>query len=79
MNAMASEITGVSIVSLMVYSGADKKNSKAPRHWALWGQFTGDPWFSSQRAINAEMFPFDDVIMVKNYNSIFWYKGINPP
>ena len=28
------------------------------------GESTGDRWFPSQRASNAEMFPFDDVIMV---------------
>ena len=40
MNAMASQITIVSIV----YSGADQRNIKAPRHWPLWGEFTGPRW-----------------------------------
>ena len=30
-----------------------KENTKAPRHWPLCGEFTGDRW----------MYPFDDVIM----------------
>ena len=38
-----------------------KKKIKAPRHWPLCGEFTGE--FPAQRASNAEMFPFDDVIM----------------
>ena len=50
----------ISIVCSIVYSGADKKKIKAPRHGALWGE-TGE--FPTQRTSNAEMFPFDDVIM----------------
>ena len=41
MGAMTSQITGVSIVSATVYSGADQRNIKAPRHWPLWREFTG--------------------------------------
>ena len=26
------------------FQGADQKTIKAPRHWALWGEFTGDRW-----------------------------------
>ena len=40
-----------------------KKNTKAPRHWPLCGEFTGDTQMDS----NAEMFPLDDVIM--NYST----------
>ena len=45
MSAMASQITGVSIVCLTVCWGAGKKkkeNVKAPRHWPPWGESTGD-------------------------------------
>ena len=31
-----------------------KENIKAPRDWPLWGEFTGDRRFPSQRASNAE-------------------------
>ena len=31
-----------------------KENTKAPRHWPLWGESTGDRWIPSQRASNAE-------------------------
>ena len=44
MGAMASKITSLTIVYWTVYSGADKKNIKAPRHWPLCGEFTGDRW-----------------------------------
>ena len=39
------------------------ENIKTLRHCPLWGEFTGDRWIPAQRASNAEMFPFDDVIM----------------
>ena len=48
-----------------------KENIKAPRHWPLWVEFTGD--FPAQRASNAQqMFSFDDVIMGKNEAGIQW-------
>ena len=45
-SAMASQITSIAFVYLTVYSGTDKKqtNLKAPRHWPLWGEFSGDRW-----------------------------------
>ena len=43
-SAMASQITGVPIVCSTVCSGADQENVKAPRHWPLWGESTGDRW-----------------------------------
>ena len=44
MGETASQITSLTIVYSTVYSGADKKNIKAPRHWPLGGEFTGDQW-----------------------------------
>ena len=58
--AMASQIT---------CSGTDKKNTKAPRCWSVWGEPIGDRWYPSQRASNAEMFLFDDVIKYRNPTS----------
>ena len=42
MSAMASQITSLTIV----YSRSKKENIRAPRHWPLWGEFTGDRWIS---------------------------------
>ena len=42
MSGMASQITSLTIVYSIVYSGADQRNIKAPRHWPLCGEFTGD-------------------------------------
>ena len=55
MGTIASQITSFTIVFSTVYSDADRSNIKASRHWP--GEFT------AQMASNAEMFPFDDVIM----------------
>ena len=59
MGGMASQITSLTIV----HSGAGQRKIKAPRHWPLCGEFTGE--FLAQRSSNAEMFSFDDVIMWK--------------
>ena len=41
MGTMASQI-GLTIVDSIVYSGADQRSIKAPRHWPLRGELTGD-------------------------------------
>ena len=43
---------------------SDAENINAPRHWPLWGNSLVTGEFPAQRASNAEMFPFDDVIMM---------------
>ena len=42
MSTMASQNTSLSIVCSSVCSGAG--DIWAPRHWPLWGEFTGDRW-----------------------------------
>ena len=43
MSAMAPQITGLMVLFSTVYSEADqRKYLKVPRHWPLWGEFTGD-------------------------------------
>ena len=42
-----------------------KENVKAPRHWPLWVEFTGDRWISITKGpVMWMMFPFDDVMML---------------
>ena len=60
MSAMASQITGISIVCSSVCSGADQRNLKSPVSLAFVRGI-----FPSQKASDAEMLPFDDVIMMK--------------
>ena len=42
MSAIASNITGVSLVCSTVSQVQVKENNKAPRHWPLLGEFTGE-------------------------------------
>ena len=44
MSAVDSQITSLAVVYSTVYLGTDQINIKAPRHWPLCGEFTGDRW-----------------------------------
>ena len=44
MDSMASQITSITTVYSAVYSRADQRNIKAPRHWPLCGEFAGARW-----------------------------------
>ena len=44
MGAMAYQIICVSSVYPTVCSRADQGKHQSPRHWPLWGEFTGDRW-----------------------------------
>ena len=46
MTMLASQITSLTVVYSIVYSGVNQKNIKTPRHWPLCGKFTGDRWIS---------------------------------
>ena len=41
MSAMAPQITGL---ECLLNGLQIKENIKAPRHWRLWGESTGDRW-----------------------------------
>ena len=42
MGAMASQLASLTIAYSIVYSGADQRNIKAPRHRPLCAEFTGN-------------------------------------
>ena len=66
MGAMASQITSLTIVYSTAYSGADQRNTSKLRVNGLCaGNSPGTGEFPAQMSSNAEMFPFDDVIMRK--------------
>ena len=45
MSAMAFKITSITVLYSSGYSKCrPKQNIKAPRHWPLWGELTGDRW-----------------------------------
>ena len=54
MTTIASQITSLTVVYSVVYSGADQRNIKVSRHWPLCGEFTGTGEFPAQRASYAE-------------------------
>ena len=54
MSAMTSQITSLTVVYSTVYSDADQRKIKSPRHWPLWGEFTGTGEFPAQMASYAE-------------------------
>ena len=63
MGTMVSQITSLMIVYSSVYSNSDQR--KHPRHWPLWGEFTGDRMNSPhQGPVMRKMLSFDDVIMI---------------
>ena len=64
MSAMTSQITGVSIVYSTVCSGASTKQSKLHATGLCEGNSLVTGEFPAQRASDAEMFPFDGVIMI---------------
>ena len=44
MSTMESQITNLTIVYSTFIQAQIKENIKGPRHWPLWGEFTGDRW-----------------------------------
>ena len=44
MGTVASQITNLTIVTQPFIQTQIKENIKAPRHWPLCGEFTGDRW-----------------------------------
>ena len=61
MSAVASQITSLTIVYSAVISDADQRKHQSSASLAF---VTGE--FPAKMASNAEMFPFDDIIMLKN-------------
>ena len=86
MTVMASQITSLTIVYSTFYSSAEiKENIKAPRHWPLWGEFTGHRWIPRKKPVTRKMFPFDDIIMsygvtkpqwVNYWNNLYMFHSI---
>ena len=70
MSAMASQITGVSIVCLTVWlrrrSKNKKENVKAPRHWPPWGEPPVTGGLPPQRGSNADIISVDVLVMQRS-------------
>ena len=64
MFAMAFQITGVLMVCSTAFQVQIKENTKAQRHWPLWGAIHRWPVNSPHKGpVTRKMFPIDDVIM----------------
>ena len=65
MGAMASQMTSLTVVYLIVHSGADQRKHQSYASlafvWAGNSPVTGE--FPAQRPVMRKMFPFDDIIM----------------
>ena len=55
MGTIASQITSLMIVYSSVYQAQIRENIKAPRHWPLGGEFTGDPAQMASYAVNVSI------------------------
>ena len=65
MSTMASQITSLTIVYSAVYSGVDQRKHQSSASLAFVRGIHRGPVNSPRKmASNAEMFPFDDVIMM---------------
>ena len=54
----------------VILSAMASHNIKAPRHWPLWGEFTGE--FPQKGPVMRKMFPFNDVIMFPQLYSTYY-------
>ena len=64
-SAMASQITSLTIVYSIVYSGADQRKHQSSASLAFCGEFTGDRWIPRKKwPVTRKMFPYDDVIIL---------------
>ena len=69
MSTMASQITSVTIVYSIVYSGADQRKHQSSASLAFVREIHRWPVNSPHKElVTRKMFPFDDVIMYQEYN-----------
>ena len=70
MDAMASQITSLTVVYSTVYSGADKKNQSSASLAFVRGIHRWPVNSAHKGTVTRKMFPFDDVIMRQTYDRI---------
>ena len=63
MGVVASQITSLTVVYLILYSGGSNKTSKLRVTGLCEGNSPVTGEFPTQMANNGKMFPFDDIIM----------------
>ena len=74
--AIASQITRLTIVYSIVYSGADQSKHQNSASLAfVWVIHRGPVNSPHKWTVTRKMFPFDDVIMENNNNACYWSQG----
>ena len=74
MGAIESQITGLTIVNSVVYSGADQRKHESSASLAfVQGLHRGSMNSLHKWPVTRKMFPFDDVIMCLNFFCRPWY------
>ena len=72
MNAMASQITSLTSVYSIVYSGADQRKHQSSASLAfVWGIHRWPVNSTHKGPVTRKMFPFDDVIMLTNLSALW--------
>ena len=64
MSTMASQITCLTIVFSVVYSGEDQRKIQSSAHWFCAGNSPGPVNSPHKGPVTLKMFPFDDIIMI---------------
>ena len=74
LGAMASQITGISIVYSSVCSDADQRKHQSSASLSLWGEFTGDRWIPLTKGqLRGKCFH----VMTSSWGWIVWSNTIN--
>ena len=74
MTTMASQITSLTVIYSIVYSGADQRKHQSSASLAFVRGIHRDPVNSPQKGpVTRKMFPFDDVIMMSEVKSQHWW------
>ena len=74
MGAMSSQITSLTIVYSIVYSGTVQRKYQSSASLAfVWGIHRGPVNSPHKGPVMREMFPFDDVIMITDIFCRFWF------
>ena len=78
MDAIASQITSLTIVYSNIYSGADQSKHQSSASLAfVWGIHRGPVNSPHKWPVTRKMFPFDDVIMIQHEQVFYVLWGIN--
>ena len=79
MGTIASQITSLTIVYSTVYSGADQSKHQSSASLAfMWGIHRGPVNSPQKWPVTRKMFPFDDVIMPRLFQSLLRSRNVLP-